>query len=70
MYGHIQAIPLKHKKQRKGWNEFINCIDVLVDGKYQEENRDLALCFRGSSNQRIIDMQKTLRAGELNLLGI
>lgn len=59
-----------HKNERRGWNELINHIDVLVDGKYQEDDKDLALCFRGSKNQRIIDMQKTLSTGKLNLLGI
>ena len=35
-------------------------IDVLVDGKYVEELHDIRLKFRGSSNQRIIDVKKTL----------
>lgn len=34
--------------------------DILVDGKYIEELRDVTLAFRGSSNQRIIDIQKSL----------
>ena len=59
---------LQYKNERSGWNDFIKYIDVLVDGKYQEDNKDLELCFRGSSNQRIIDMQKTLHAGKLSLL--
>jgi anaerobic ribonucleoside-triphosphate reductase activating protein len=61
---------MQYKSQRRGWNDFVKYIDVLVDGKYQEDNKDLALCFRGSSNQRIIDMQKTLHAGKLSLLKI
>ena len=61
---------MQHKNERRGWNNLVKYIDVLVDGKYQEDNRDLALCFRGSRNQRIIDMQKTLSTGKLNLLGI
>lgn len=35
--------------------------DVLVDGKYMEEKRDINLKWRGSSNQRVIDVQKSLR---------
>ena len=34
--------------------------DVLVDGEYKEELRDVSLMWRGSSNQRVIDIQKSL----------
>lgn len=36
-------------------------IDVLVDGEFQIENKDIRLKFRGSSNQRIIDVQESLK---------
>lgn len=42
--------------------------DVLVDGEFQIENRDLSLPFKGSSNQRIIDMNKTRAINEIVLL--
>ena len=38
-------------------------IDMLVDGPYVEAQRQLSLAFRGSTNQRIIDMQKTRAEG-------
>lgn len=45
-------------------------IDVLVDGKFIEEELDLTLAFRGSKNQRVIDMKKTLASGKVEILPI
>ena len=42
--------------------ELISLIDVLVDGPYVEALHNIRLKFRGSSNQRVIDVQKTLNA--------
>ena len=39
--------------------ELIRHMDVLVDGPFVEELKDISLVFRGSSNQRVIDVQKT-----------
>lgn len=38
-------------------------LDVLVDGPYVDEQRDISLRFRGSRNQRLLDMKQTLRTG-------
>lgn len=47
--------------------EILNAIDILVDGKYVDELKDLSLRFRGSSNQRIIDVKKSLTQGKVVL---
>lgn len=50
--------------------ELLATIDTLIDGKYDESKRDLTLLFRGSKNQRIIDMNKSRLAGKPVLLEI
>jgi anaerobic ribonucleoside-triphosphate reductase activating protein len=44
--------------------ELLELLDVLVDGPYIEKLRDPDLLFRGSSNQRLIDVQKSLYSGQ------
>ena len=45
----------------------LSYLDVLVDGPFQIEKKDLLLRFRGSSNQRLIDVPKTLADGRVIL---
>ena len=48
-------------------DEMLTYIDVLVDGRYVKALKDISLRFRGSSNQRIIDIPKTLQNKEIVL---
>ncbi|MCC8073222.1 MAG: anaerobic ribonucleoside-triphosphate reductase activating protein [Clostridiales bacterium] len=47
--------------------EMLSYIDILVDGRFVEEKKDISLVFRGSSNQRIIDVKKTLEEKKIVL---
>ena len=48
-------------------SEMLSLIDVLVDGPYIEDKKDISLVFRGSSNQRIIDVKKSFKNKQLEL---
>lgn len=45
--------------------EILDYVDVLVDGRFEEENKSLLIKFRGSTNQRIIDLNKTRKEGKI-----
>ena len=55
---------LRHDRRQA---ELLQYIDVLVDGPYVESLRDRDVLFRGSHNQRLIDVQASLREGEVVL---
>lgn len=48
-------------------NEMLSMLDVLVDGEFIEAKRNISLRFRGSENQRLIDMNKTRKEGKIVL---
>lgn len=54
--------------QKDDARKLLDETDVLVDGPFMMEERDLTLMFRGSRNQRVIDMKKTRETGSLKLL--
>ncbi len=45
--------------------QMLSCIDILLDGRFVEEKKNLKLRFRGSENQRIIDVKKSLEQGRV-----
>lgn len=55
------------RKYTKVTDEILGNIDILVDGKFEEDLKDISLKFRGSRNQRIIDMKKSKEKGQLVL---
>jgi len=57
-----------HARDDADTENLLRELDVLVDGDFQIEKRDLTLKFRGSSNQRVIDMNATRKADKVVLL--
>ena len=45
--------------------EMLSCIDILIDGRFIPEEKDISLQFRGSRNQRVIDMNRTRQSGKI-----
>lgn len=54
-YEYILANACRHR----GWDTLLNETDILVDGRYEPDKRNLLLKFRGSENQRLIDVNRT-----------
>lgn len=50
-------------------DEMLSLIDILVDGEFHEQEKDITLVFKGSSNQRIIDVKKSLQAKKAEVIG-
>lgn len=55
------------RRYTEATDEIFDLIDVLVDGRFDESKMSLMIKFRGSTNQRIIDMPATRKAGEVVL---
>lgn len=70
MYSRMPHPPKYTAKEFLQWNqrnEIVSSIDVLVDGRYEEDKRDVLLHWRGSSNQRVIDVQESLKQNKVVL---
>ena len=60
----------KMKENNEGINALLNLTDILIDGKFEIAKKSLMLKFRGSSNQRILDVKKSLENGVATEAGI
>ena len=66
--GYTFEILLEKMKSEDSIRELIENIDVLVDGRFEINNKKDGLRFRGSSNQRIIDVKESLNQGKISVL--
>ena len=60
----IEELTGVHRTHTEYTDEILSLVDILVDGRFVEEEKSLGLRFRGSENQRVIDMNETRRLGE------
>lgn len=56
------------RRHTEDTDELLSMIDVLVDGPFVEKLKDITLKFRGSSNQRVLDLRETIRTGKITTL--
>jgi len=63
--GYTYEYIIENCDKHDGWKELLEITDILIDGRFEKVKKSLALKFRGSSNQRIIDVKESLRSGEV-----
>lgn len=66
-YLYDQELLAKSRARCEVTDEMLSMIDVLVDGEFQLDKKNISLQFRGSENQRLIDLKKTRSTGEITL---
>jgi len=68
--GYTYEFLLENSKETSAWKQLLDVTDVLVDGKFEIEKKNLLLPFRGSENQRIIDLKETRRQNKIVVFDI
>lgn len=66
--GYTYEYIVKNMEGHKGWKELINNIDVLVDSRFEIDKIQDGLRFRGSTNQRIIDVKRSIKLNEVTTI--
>ena len=66
--GYTYEYLLKNPSRHRGWDALLDETDILVDGRYESDKRNLLLKFRGSENQRMIDVKRTKAENRIVLL--
>ena len=64
-YEELVGLMGEHRTNTEYINKILSLTDILVDGRYIEEEKSLGLRFRGSKNQRIIDLNETRAYGKI-----
>ena len=67
LYEELTGARGAHPKCLSITEELLSLVDILVDGRYVEELKSIGIRFRGSTNQRVIDMKKTRESGEITI---
>jgi len=57
--GYRYEFLVENSSKYRGWDALLDETDILVDGRYESDKRNLLLKFRGSENQRLIDVKRT-----------
>ncbi|WP_297633753.1 anaerobic ribonucleoside-triphosphate reductase activating protein [uncultured Clostridium sp.] len=66
--GYTMEYLLEHLEEMKGVKELFENLDVLIDGKFEKDLMEEGLKFKGSSNQRTIDVRETLKQNKIILV--
>lgn len=66
--GYTYEYLVENAVKHRGWHDLLEESDILVDGRFEMDKRNLLLRFRGSENQRIIDLNKTRTENRLVVL--
>ena len=66
--GYTYEYLLENLSRHDGWDTLLDLTDILVDGKYESSKRNILLKFRGSENQRIIDVKRSKMENKIVLV--